>query len=61
MHIPDQPKALSELARVLNSGGKLVISESNMHSLQAVALRARRRLLRKQKAEEKKSPWGLEY
>jgi ubiquinone/menaquinone biosynthesis C-methylase UbiE len=34
MHIPEAEKALSELARVLKSGGKLVLAENNAQSLE---------------------------
>lgn len=61
MHIPDVEKAMSELARVTKPGGMLVISEGNMYSLEAIALRAAKRILpRGEKAELKRVPAGLE-
>lgn len=36
MHIPDLKKAIAELCRVLRPGGKIIISEGNMHSPQAI-------------------------
>ncbi|MBM3324905.1 MAG: class I SAM-dependent methyltransferase [Calditrichaeota bacterium] len=61
MHIPDLEKAIAELARVLRSGGQLVVSEANMYSLEAVVLRSLRRLLKKGKAVTKNTPAGVEY
>jgi ubiquinone/menaquinone biosynthesis C-methylase UbiE len=61
MHIPDVEKALSELTRVLKSGGGLVISEGNMYSLQSMILRSLKLLLRREKATVRKTPAGLEY
>lgn len=61
MHIPDLERAISELARVLKPGGALVISESNMCSLQAVGFRALKRLLRRERATVVKTAAGMEY
>ena len=47
MHIPKLDLAVSELARVLRPGGKILISESNMHSLQLLAAGAWRALRRR--------------
>jgi SAM-dependent methyltransferase len=60
MHVPDVQRALQELARVLAPGGRLVLSEGNMYSLQAVALRALRRILRRGRALVVRTPAGLE-
>ncbi len=61
MHIPDLEKALSKLARVLRSGGRLVVSEANMYSLEAVVCRTLRRFLKRGRAVMKETPAGLEY
>lgn len=61
MHIPDVGRAVSELARVVRPGGFLVVSEGNMRSLEAVGLRALKRLLKREKAEVKETPAGVEY
>jgi SAM-dependent methyltransferase len=39
MHVPDIAQAVSELARVLEPGGKLVVSELNMRSPESIARR----------------------
>ena len=61
MHIPEVERAVSELARIIKPGGTLVVSEGNKASLEAVGLRSLRRLLRKEKAEVREKPEGLEY
>jgi SAM-dependent methyltransferase len=59
MHVPDVERAFAELARVLAPGGTLVISEGNMHSLQAAALRWARRLLGRGRGVVERTPAGL--
>ena len=61
MHIHDIERGISEIARILKPGGRLVISEVNMNSLQSVILRTLKRLLGKENALVKKTPAGLEY
>lgn len=61
MHVPDIEKAVSELARIMAPGGRLVISEGNFRSLQARGLRGLKRLLGRQRAELIRTPAGLEH
>lgn len=61
MHVPEVQRALSELARVLAPGGVLIISEGNMFSAQAVALRWLKRLLRRERAHVTRTSAGIEY
>lgn len=61
MHIPEVGGAISELARVIKPGGSLIISEGNQSSLEAALTRNLRRLLRREKAEVKRKPAGIEY
>jgi ubiquinone/menaquinone biosynthesis C-methylase UbiE len=61
MHIPEVEQGVSELARVVKSGGSLVISEANKASLEALAVRNLRRVLGKEKADVRIAPEGVEY
>ncbi len=61
MHIPDLQRALAELTRVLAPGGVLVVSEGNMFSIQAVALRWLKRLLGRERAKVVRAAGGIEY
>lgn len=60
MHIPDIQRALSELARVLQPAGVLVLSESNCRSVQAAGFRWFKQLLGREKAELLRTPAGVE-
>jgi ubiquinone/menaquinone biosynthesis C-methylase UbiE len=60
MHVPDLPKAIAELARVLAPGGRLVVSVANMHSLQAVGIRTARMILGRRHSHIVRTAAGLE-
>jgi 2-polyprenyl-3-methyl-5-hydroxy-6-metoxy-1,4-benzoquinol methylase len=59
MHVPDVERALAELVRVLAPGGRLVLSEGNMYALQAVSLRALKRIFGKGRSRVVRTPAGL--
>ncbi len=59
MHVPAVDKAVAELARILAHGGKLIVSEGNMRSIQAVKLRLLKQLLRRERAEVIRTPAGI--
>lgn len=61
MHVPEVEKAIAELTRVTRPGGTIIVSEGNARSLQAVALRAVKRLLGRERAEVRRSPAGVEF
>ena len=61
MHIPDLRRALSELARVVRPGGVLVLSEGNMYSIQAMAWRWLRKLLRRERRKVARVAGGIEH
>lgn len=61
MHVPDVGAAIGELSRILAPGGTLIISEGNVRSLQAVALRWLKRLLGRERAEIVRTPAGIEF
>jgi ubiquinone/menaquinone biosynthesis C-methylase UbiE len=61
MHVPDLPKAVSELSRILQPGGVMVISEGNVRSLQAWTLRNLKKLLGRKLGEVIQTPAGLEF
>jgi ubiquinone/menaquinone biosynthesis C-methylase UbiE len=60
MHIPDVDKAIAELARVAQPSGLIVVSEGNMRSLQAVAMRLLKRLLHRERGELRYTAAGVE-
>jgi ubiquinone/menaquinone biosynthesis C-methylase UbiE len=61
MHVPDLPKAVAELSRILKAGGVMVISEGNVRSIQARFLRGLKKSLGKERGEIIATPAGLEY
>jgi 2-polyprenyl-3-methyl-5-hydroxy-6-metoxy-1,4-benzoquinol methylase len=61
MHVPDLPKAVAELSRILKPGGVMVISEGNFRSLHAWFLRTLKKLLGRNLGEVIRTPAGLEF
>ena len=61
MHVPDVGQAISELARVVPPGGVIAVSEGDMHSLQATALRLVKKALGRERAKIVRTPAGLEF
>ena len=60
MHIPEVENAVSELSRVLTSKGRLVVSETNVNSLESLALRAVNRVWRRSDRDRRRTSAGLE-
>ena len=60
MHIPEVDRAIAELARVARKNGLIVVSEGNMRSLQAVAMRRLKRLLGRERGVLRDTAAGLE-
>jgi len=60
MHIPDVVPAISELSRILRTGGRIAISEGNRWSWQTRTLRALKKLLRRERAEVIETEAGIE-
>jgi ubiquinone/menaquinone biosynthesis C-methylase UbiE len=61
MHIPNVEVAVTELCRIMAPGGILIVSEGNVRSLQARALRALKRLMGRERARLQSTPAGLEH
>lgn len=61
MHIPDAETAVRELARVVKRGGRVVVSEGNMFSLESRISKAVRRALRKNRTHVRRTAAGLEH
>jgi SAM-dependent methyltransferase len=60
MHIPEVDRAIAELTRVVRLNGLIVVSEGNMRSLQAVAMRLVKRLLHRERGVLRDTAAGLE-
>jgi hypothetical protein len=60
MHVPEVEKAIAELVRITKEGGIIVISEGNVRSIQAVALRWIKSMLGRQRAEVHGTEAGIE-
>jgi ubiquinone/menaquinone biosynthesis C-methylase UbiE len=60
MHIPEWERALLELVRVLKKGGRLILIEANMTSLETCLVNVVRTVSRR-KSRLVKTPGGLEF
>lgn len=61
MHVPAVERAVSELVRITRPGGTIIVSEGNMHSVDALGMRAVKRLLRRGRARVHRTRTGLEF
>jgi SAM-dependent methyltransferase len=60
MHIPEWKKALSQLCRVLRSGGRIAIMESNDRSVESLIVLGMRKVLQR-RSKLTKTDGGLEF
>lgn len=60
MHIPEWKKALSQLCRVLRTGGRIAIMESNDRSVETLMVLGMRKVLQR-KSKVTKTDGGLEF
>jgi len=60
MHVPDATRALAELCRVLAPGGRFVIGENNLYSLQSLMIWGLRKVLKRGTERLRRTPEGLE-
>ena len=60
MHVSEVQRAVAELSRLLAPGGKLVLSEGNMYSVESLALRTLKRILGRGRGRLVRVPVGLE-
>lgn len=61
MHIPNVQQAVSEICRVVRPGGRIVISENNLRSIQSTIRLILKRILKLGKSTLEETPAGAEY
>jgi 2-polyprenyl-3-methyl-5-hydroxy-6-metoxy-1,4-benzoquinol methylase len=59
MHVPQFKRAIEELSRVLAPGGHLIVHEGNVHSPEAIAIIAAKRMTRS--SGLRRTPAGVEH
>jgi 2-polyprenyl-3-methyl-5-hydroxy-6-metoxy-1,4-benzoquinol methylase len=59
MHVPELERAIEELGRVIAPGGHLIVHEGNVHSPEAIAIVAAKRMTRRPGL--RRTPAGVEH
>ncbi len=59
MHVPEVQRAIEELSRVIAPGGHLIVHEGNVHSPEAIAIVAAKRMTRRPGL--RRTPTGVEH
>ncbi|HTD09212.1 MAG TPA: class I SAM-dependent methyltransferase, partial [Solirubrobacteraceae bacterium] len=59
MHVPKVERAIEELSRVIAPGGHLIVHEGNVHSPEAIAILAAKRMARR--SGLRRTPAGVEH
>jgi 2-polyprenyl-3-methyl-5-hydroxy-6-metoxy-1,4-benzoquinol methylase len=59
MHVPEVERAIEELSRIIVPGGHLIVHEGNVHSPEAIAILAAKRMTRRPGL--RRTPAGVEH
>jgi 2-polyprenyl-3-methyl-5-hydroxy-6-metoxy-1,4-benzoquinol methylase len=59
MHVPEVDRAIEELSRIIAPGGRLIVHEGNVHSPEAIAILAAKRMTRRPGL--RRTPAGVEH